>query len=97
MNIFVAKLDYSIDGSFLQDLFEEYGEVSSAKVIMDKFTGKSKGFGFVEMPDSGEGQAAIDALDGREFQGRAIVVKVANPRQDNNRGGGGGGYNRGRY
>lgn len=80
MNIFVAQLDYAIQESKLQSLFEEYGEVSSVKIIMDKFTGRSKGFGFIEMPEDGAAQNAIDALNGKEIEGRAIVVKQANPR-----------------
>ena len=93
MNIFVAKLNFDTQEDDLQDAFEEYGAVDSVKIIMDKFTGKSKGFGFVEMPDDSEGQAAIDGLNDQEFDQRTIVVKKAEPRE--NRGGGGGGYNRG--
>ncbi|MCB0547055.1 MAG: RNA-binding protein [Phaeodactylibacter sp.] len=93
MNIFVAKLNFDTQEEDLQDAFEEYGAVDSVKIIMDKFTGKSKGFGFVEMPDDSEGQAAIDGLNDQEFDQRTIVVKKAEPRE--NRGGGGGGYNRG--
>ncbi len=93
MNIFVAKLNFDTQEGDLQDAFEEYGQVDSVKIIMDKFTGKSKGFGFVEMPDDSEGQAAIDGLNDQEFDRRTIVVKKAEPRE--NRGGGGGGYNRG--
>lgn len=91
MNIFVAKLDYGTNDSELRDAFEAFGEVSSAKVIMDRETQRSKGFGFVEMPDDAQGQEAIDALDGSEMDGRTIVVKKARPREDNRRGGGGGG------
>lgn len=80
MNIFVAQLDYGVQESKLQALFEDFGEVSSAKIITDRMTGRSKGFGFVEMPDDSQGQAAIDGLNGKEIEGRAIVVKVANPR-----------------
>ena len=80
MNIFVAQLDYAIQESKLQSLFEEFGEVSSVKIITDKFTGRSKGFGFIEMSDDGAAQNARDALNGREIEGRAIVVKQANPR-----------------
>ena len=95
MNIFVAKLNFDTRESDLQDAFEEYGEVDSVKIIMDKFTGKSKGFGFVEMPNDEEGRNAINGLNDTEVDGRRIVVKVAEPRE--NRGGnrgGGGGYNR---
>lgn len=89
MNIFVAKLNYDTLEEDLRDAFEEFGAVSSAKIIMDKFTGRSKGFGFVEMDNDDEGQAAIDALNDTEFDGRTIVVKKAEPRES--RGGGGGG------
>ena len=94
MNIFVAKLNFDTQEADLQDAFAEYGEVSSVKIIMDKFTGKSKGFGFVEMPNDEEGQNAINGLNDTQVDGRTIVVKVAEPRErrDNNRGGGG--YNR---
>ncbi|MCB0598992.1 MAG: RNA-binding protein [Lewinellaceae bacterium] len=95
MNIFVAKLNFDTQEGDLQDAFEEYGSVDSVKIIMDKFTGKSKGFGFVEMPDDREGQAAIDGLNDQEFDGRTIVVKKAEPRESRGGGGGGGGYNRG--
>ena len=94
MNIFVAKLNYGTTSDSLKELFETIGEVSSAKVIIDKFTGKSKGFGFVEMDDSEEGERAISTLNDREFEGNVIVVKQAKPREDNRSGGGGrsGGY-----
>lgn len=92
MNIFVAKLNFDTQEPDLQDAFEAYGSVDSVKIIMDKFTGKSKGFGFVEMPNDEEGLAAIDGLNDQEFDGRTIVVKKAEPRENR---GGGGGYNRG--
>ena len=102
MNIFVAKLNFDTQESELQDAFEAHGDVDSVKIIMDKFTGKSKGFGFVEMPNDDEAQAAISALNDQEFDGRTIVVKKAEPRENrgggggyNRGGGGGGGYNRG--
>ena len=91
MNIFVAKLNYDTSEETLRSVFEEFGEVSSAKVIMDKFSGRSKGFGFVEMPNDDEGNQAIDSLNETNLDGRTIVVKKAKPREDN-RGGGGGGY-----
>ncbi len=106
MNIFVAKLNFDTRESNLQDAFEAHGAVDSVKIIMDKMTGRSKGFGFVEMPNDDEGQAAIDALNDQEFDGRTIVVKKAEPRENRgggggygggNRGGGGGGYGGGRY
>ncbi|PHN01351.1 RNA recognition motif domain-containing protein [Flavilitoribacter nigricans] len=91
MNIFVAKLNFDTQEGDLRYAFEEFGEVDSVKIIMDKFTGRSKGFGFVEMPNDDEARDAIAELDDREFDGRTIVVKKAEPRE--NRGGGG----RGRY
>lgn len=96
MNLFVAKLSSSTTDADLQEIFSAYGEVSSAKVIIDRETGNSKGFGFVEMPNNDEGKAAISALNESEFDGKQIVVKEANPREErprrDNRGGGG--YNR---
>jgi RNA recognition motif-containing protein len=96
MNIFVAKLNYRTREDALRDLFEAYGEVSSVKIIMDRDTNRSKGFGFVEMENDSEGDNAISELDGTNFDGQDIVVKKARPRTEynNNRGGGGG---RGRY
>jgi RNA recognition motif-containing protein len=91
MNIFVAKLDFGTESEDLQAAFEQYGEVSSCKVVTDRDTGKSKGYGFVEMPNDDEGRAAIDALNDSELDGRTIVVKEAEPREDRRRGGGGGG------
>lgn len=77
MNIFVAKLNFSTQSADLQEAFEAYGEVDSAKVITDQFTGKSKGFGFVEMPNDDEAQNAIDALDNSDLDGNTIVVKLS--------------------
>ena len=91
MNIFVAKLNYDTQEEDLRYAFEEFGEVSSAKIIMDKFTGRSKGFGFVEMPNDDEALQAIEELNDSELDGRRIVVKKARPREDR---GGGGGRNR---
>lgn len=108
MNIFVAKLNFSTTTEDLQSLFEQFGTVDSAKVIVDHETGKSKGFGFVEMNNDEEAQKAIDALNQTEFQERTIVVKEARPKEDNPKfekksygggggykGGGGGGYKSG--
>lgn len=100
MNLFVAKLDSSVTGDDLNELFSAHGEVTSAKIIFDRETGNSKCFGFVEMPNDEEAKAAIAALNESELEGKQIVVKEANPpqerpRRDFNRGGGGGGYNRG--
>ena len=104
MNIFVAKLDFNTQESVLQEAFERYGDVDSVKIITDKFTGKSKGFGFVEMPNDEEAQNAINDLNDSELDGRAIVVKKAEPRENRDRGGfgrggghrGGGGFGRDR-
>lgn len=102
MNIFIAGLSYSITDADLNDLFGEYGEIASAKVIMDRETGRSKGYGFVEMNDETSGQKAIDELNGAEYDGRTISVSVARPRAEGgtggarrNSGGFGGGNRRG--
>lgn len=98
MNIFVAKLDYNTSVDTVRELFEQFGEVSSAKIIMDRETGRSKGFGFIEMPVEDEGWNAIRELNGSEVDGREIVCKKSEPRsRDNNRGGGGGGGFRKRF
>jgi RNA recognition motif-containing protein len=93
MNIFVAKLNFDTQEDYLREVFEEYGEVASASVITDKFTGKSKGYAFVEMPNDAEAEKAIAELNESEIDGRTIVVKKAEPREA--RGGGGGGDRRG--
>ncbi len=80
-NIYVGNLPYSVTEDDLRSAFEAYGAVSSAAVIMDKFSGQSKGFGFVEMSDSGEAQAAIDALNGTDMKGRSLRVNEARPRE----------------
>ncbi|MET0634600.1 MAG: RNA-binding protein [Chitinophagaceae bacterium] len=82
MNIYVSNLSFNVQDEDLREFFAEYGEVSSAKVIMDKFTNRSKGFGFVEMPDDAAGQKAITELDGGMVEGRAIKVMVAKPREE---------------
>ncbi|HHB77827.1 MAG TPA: RNA-binding protein [Saprospiraceae bacterium] len=95
MNIFVAKLSFDTRESTLQNAFEEFGAVDSVKIIMDKFTQKSKGFGFVEMPNDDEARNAIEALDDTDLDGRTIVVKESEPRERrDNRRGGGGNFNR---
>jgi len=83
MNIFIAKLSGTTTSEDLQDLFEDYGEVVSAKVITDKFTGESKRFGFVEMKTKEEGLKAIEELDEAEYDNSTIVVKKAQPKSDN--------------
>ncbi|MCV2485898.1 RNA-binding protein [Flavobacterium sp. SH_e] len=106
MNIFVGSLPFSIEEADLRESFEAYGTVDSVKIITDKFTGRSKGFGFVEMPNDAEAQKAIDELNGAVVSGRTIVVNKSEPKPEgerrsfnnNNRGGnnrGGFGNNRG--
>ncbi|MFZ2898531.1 MAG: RNA-binding protein [Saprospiraceae bacterium] len=85
MNIFVAKLDFGTQSQDLREAFEEYGTVNSANVIMDKMTGRSKGFGFVEMNDDSEALNAIRGLNDSTLDGRTIVVKKAEPRKENTR------------
>lgn len=82
MNIFVAGLSYQVTDADLKELFEEYGEVSSAKIITDRDSRRSKGYGFVEMPSDEEGQHAIEELDEVEFDGRRLSVSVARPRTE---------------
>jgi RNA recognition motif-containing protein len=95
MNIYVGNLDYTVSNDTLKELFEEYGAVNSATVITDRETGRSKGFGFVEMENDDEAQSAIDELEGVEVKGRTIKVNKARPR--NSGGGNFGGGNRNRY
>jgi len=89
MNIYVSNLSFSINDEDLAKLFNGYGNVSSAKVIMDKFTNRSKGFGFVEMPDDAAGETAIKELNGKQVDNRSISVTVARPREERTGGGGG--------
>jgi len=94
--LYVGSLAYSIDDTKLKDLFAPVGTVVSAQVIMDRDTNQSKGFGFVEMSSDEEAQAAIKELNGKEVDGRTIMVNEARPKEDRSGGGGGGGgYNRG--
>ena len=101
MNIFVGSLPFSIEETELKEMFEEHGEVASAKIITDKFSNRSKGFGFIDMPNDEEAQRAIDGLNGTEIGGRKIVVNKSEPRSDSGGGrqyrGGGGGGGRGGY
>jgi len=94
MNIYVGNLSYQVTEDDLKTAFEAFGEVDSAKIITDRYTGNSKGFGFVEMPKDEEAEAAMEALNGQEMKGRSITVNKARPRNDDRRGGrgGGGGY-----
>ena len=94
MNIFVSNLNFKVRSEDLKQLFEQYGEVASTKVITDKFSGRSRGFGFVEMKNDSDGQKAIDELNQKEYEGRSISVSVAKPRENNNNSRGG---NRGDY
>lgn len=82
MNIYISNLNYSVDDEGLNQLFAAYGEVSSAKVIMDKLTGRSRGFGFVEMPDDSDANQAIEGLNQTDVKGKTINVSVAKPRED---------------
>lgn len=103
MNIYVSNLNFSTTSESLQELFAEYGEIDSVKIITDRETGRSRGFGFVEMTNEAEGQNAISELHESDFEGKTINVNIARPREErsnngyNNRGGNGGGYNRNRY
>ena len=99
MNIFVGSLPFSIDEADLRESFEAYGTVNSVKIITDKFTGRSKGFGFIEMENDTEAEKAIQELNGASVEGRTIVVNKSEPKPEgerksfnNNRSGGGGGY-----
>ncbi len=94
--LYVGNLDYSVTSADLQQLFAQNGTVESADVIMDKMSGRSKGFGFVEMASDEEAQAAIAALNGKDYSGRALTVNEAKPRPEGGRGGGRGGFGGGR-
>lgn len=85
MNIFIGNLNYKVDEYDLQGIFEEYGVVKSAKVITDRMTGRSKGFGFVEMASEDDGKKAVEELNGGELEGRNIVVNEAKPRTEENK------------
>lgn len=109
MNIYVSNLNFSTKSDSLQELFAEYGEVTSVNIITDRETGRSRGFGFVDMPNDEEGQKAIDEINNTDFEGKTLTVSVARPKTERpagggynrgggggyNRGGGGGGFNRG--
>ena len=102
MNIYVGNLDFKVDETDLNEIFGDYGQVDEVKIITDKYSGKSKGFGFVTMGNSAEGQKAIDELNGASLENRNMVVNEALPKKENDSRGGfkgnnnrGGGYNRG--
>lgn len=103
MNIYVSNLSWNTTSDSLQELFAGFGEVTSANIITDRETRRSRGFGFVDMANDSEGQKAIDELNETEFEGKTINVNVARPRTERsnsgygNRGGNGGGYNRRQY
>ncbi|MDR0865132.1 MAG: RNA-binding protein [Candidatus Symbiothrix sp.] len=108
MNIFIAGLSFKVNDADLVNLFEEYGQITSAKVINDRQTGRSKGYGFVELSDDEAAAKAIAELNGAEYDGRTISVSEAKPREERPRRefsggghggnrGGGGGFNRNRY
>ena len=84
MNIYVGNLHYEINEEFLKSVFEEYGVVESAKIIIDKYSGKSKGFGFIEMPDENEGLKAVEALNGKDVKGRNLKVNQAREKSESN-------------
>lgn len=94
MNIYVANVPYTVRDQDLRELFEPFGEVASAKIIMDRATNRSRGFGFVEMADDNAGRAAIEGTNGKNFHGRDLVVNEARPRTEGDRGGFGGGGGR---
>ena len=94
--LYVGNLSYNIDSSALEQLFAQHGQVVSAQVVSDRDTGRSKGFGFVEMGSDDEAQNAIAALNGQQHDGRALTVNEARPREERGGGGGRGGYGGGR-
>jgi RNA recognition motif-containing protein len=93
MNIYVSNLSYDTTTESLQELFAEYGEISSANIIKDRDSGRSRGFGFVEMPNDANAQKAIDELNNSDFEGKTITVNMARPKTERNDNG----YNRRRY
>jgi len=96
MNIYVGNLVFDVGDDELREAFEQFGEVTEVRLIMDKFSGKSKGFGFVEMPSKDEAEKAIAEMNGKEFKGRALNVNEAKPKVDRGGGGGRGGFGGGR-
>jgi len=91
MKIFVGNLSRRVTQESLQQLFEPFGQVGAVEIIKDKFSGESKGFGFVEMPSKSEADAAMTGLNGRDLDGKSLTVNEARPRNNDRRGGGGGG------
>lgn len=82
MNIYIGNLPYSVTEEDLRDAFSQFGQVQSANIIIDKFTGRSKGFGFVDMPNDAEAREAIDAMNDKDFKGRTIKANEARPREE---------------
>ena len=97
MNIYVGNLSYEVNEEDLQEAFEAFGQVESVRIIKDKYSGQSKGFGFVEMPAKAEAQSAINDLNGKELKGRTLNVNEARPRTESRGGRGGYGGGRGGY
>jgi cold-inducible RNA-binding protein len=95
VNIYVGNLSFEVTDGDLQEAFSAFGQVTTASVIKDKFTGQSRGFGFVEMPNGAEATAAIAGLNGKDLKGRALNINEARPRTEGGGGGGGGGPRRG--
>lgn len=89
--LYVGNLSYGTDSNALSDMFSSFGEISSVQVVTDRETGRSKGFGFVEFGDSQAAKAAINAMNGKDVDGRALTVNEARPREERSGGGGGGG------
>jgi len=94
MNIYVGNLSQDVTEDDLREAFESHGTITSVKVIKDRFSGESRGFGFIEMPASAEAQSAMESLDGTELKGKTIIVNEARNKTDKRRGGGGGGRRR---
>jgi RNA recognition motif-containing protein len=94
MNIYVGNMSYNVTEEDLKQAFEPFGEVESVRIIRDMYSGRSKGFGFVEMPGKSEAQSAIERLNGKELMGRTVKVNEARPRSEGRRGGRGGGGRR---
>ncbi len=97
MNIYISNLSYGVNDADLNQLFAEYGEIASSKVITDRETGRSRGFGFIEMNNEEEGHKAIEELNGAEYDGKVINVTVARPRTERSNNDGGFRSNRGGY
>ncbi len=96
MKLYVGNLSWNIDEETLRKAFEQFGEIEDVRIITDRETGRSRGYGFITFTDDGEGQTAIDQMDGTELNGRAVKVNVAKERENRGGGGGRGGYGGGR-